>query len=97
MHGPNAMNFNITCVFKRIVPSSYLEFDHLKEILFYKAIVIFTKLDGGTRIEWSKRFDTIEELRPIRSFIARANEENLDKLEAERNEGSASLKAVVEK
>ncbi|MEZ4755300.1 MAG: hypothetical protein R2817_00565 [Flavobacteriales bacterium] len=30
---------------------------------------------------WIMRFDTAEELAPIRGFIAKANEENLDKLE----------------
>ncbi|MCC7502850.1 MAG: SRPBCC domain-containing protein [Flavobacteriales bacterium] len=82
MHGPNNMDFHNTCVFKRIEPPGYLEFDHLKEMHFYKAIVTLTEVEGGARIEWTTRFDTVEELAPIRAFIERANEENLDKLEA---------------
>lgn len=80
MHGPNG-NFNNTCVFKRIEPNTYLEFDHLREMHFYKAIITFTEVYGGTRIDWTMRFDTAEELSPIKNFIAQANEENLDKLE----------------
>ncbi|MFT3884598.1 MAG: SRPBCC family protein [Flavobacteriales bacterium] len=84
MHGPDAMDFHNTCVFKRIEPPDYLEFDHLKDMHFYKAMVIFTEVNGaaerGTRIEWTMCFDTAEELAPIRAFIEKANEENLDRL-----------------
>lgn len=79
MHGPNG-DFHNTCVFKRIEPPGYLEFDHLKEMHFYKAMVTFTSLDEGTRVDWIMRFDTVEELAPIKDFIAKANEENMDKL-----------------
>lgn len=81
MHGPPG-DFHNTCVFKRIEPPNYLEFDHLKEMHFYKAMVTFTEVLEGTRIDWIMRFDTAEELAPIREFIAKANEENMDKLQA---------------
>jgi len=81
MHGPNKMDFNNTCVFKRIEPPGYLEFDHLKEMHFYKAMVTFTEVTEGTLVDWTMRFDTVEELAPIRAFIEKANEENMDKLE----------------
>jgi len=80
MHGPQGADFNNICVFKRIEPSVYLEFDHLKEMHFYKALVTFTEVPEGSRIDWIMRFDTVEELAPIRAFIERANEENMDKL-----------------
>ena len=90
MHGPNSMDFNNTCVFKRIEPPSYLEFDHLKEMHFYKATVTFTEVPEGTRIDWTMRFNTAEELAPIRTFIESANEENMDRLEALLCEGAIS-------
>ncbi|MBL7946699.1 MAG: SRPBCC domain-containing protein [Flavobacteriales bacterium] len=80
MHGPPG-DFHNTCVFKRIEPPGYLEFDHLKEMHFYKAMVTFTEVPEGTRVDWIMRFDTAEELAPIREFIAKANEENMDKLQ----------------
>lgn len=87
MRGPNAPGsspglFNNTCVFKRIEAPSYLEFDHLKEMHFYKAMVTFTESTEGTLVDWTMRFDTAEELSPIRAFIEKANEENMDKLQA---------------
>ena len=81
MQGPDGANYNNTCVFKRIEPPGYLEFDHLKEMHFYKAIVTFVEVEGGTRIEWTMRFNTAEDLAHMRAFIELANEENLDKLE----------------
>jgi uncharacterized protein YndB with AHSA1/START domain len=82
MHGPNGQDFHNTCVFKRIEPPGYLEFDHLKEMHFYKAMVTFTGVGEGTRVDWTMRFDNAEELVPIRNFIVQANEENMDKLQA---------------
>ncbi len=80
MHGPPG-DFTNTCVFKRIEAPGYLEFDHLKEMHFYKAMVTFTEVSEGTRVDWIMRFDTAEELAPIKTFIERANEENMDKLQ----------------
>lgn len=83
MHGPNGMDFRNTCVFRMIIPNERLVFDHLKEMHFYRAEVDFLDEADGTRIEWIMRFNTAEELDPIRRLIAAANEQNLDKLEAE--------------
>lgn len=85
MHGPgnpgsSPGHFKNTCVFKRIEAPDYLEFDHLKEMHFYKAMVTFTEVPEGTRIDWIMRFRSAEELAPIRAFIRAANEENMDKL-----------------
>ena len=80
MHGPNG-DFHNTCVFKRIEPPVNLEFAPLKEMHFYKAMVTFTEVAEGTRVDWTMRFDSAEELAPIKDFIAKANEENMDKLE----------------
>lgn len=80
MHGLG-QDFNNTCVFKRIEAPGYLEFDHLKEMHLYKAMVTFTEEAGGSRVDWTMRFGTAEELAPIRHFIERANEENMDKLQ----------------
>lgn len=81
MHGPNSMDFNNTCVFRRIEAPSYLEFDHLKEMHFYKAMVTFSEVPEGTRIDWTMRFDTARELAPIKTLIERANEENMNRLQ----------------
>lgn len=80
MHAPDGSDFQNTCVFKRIEAPSYLEFDHLKEMHFYKAMISFLEVPEGTRIEWIMRFDTAEELGPICIFIEKANEENMNRL-----------------
>ena len=83
MHGPNGQDFHNTCIFKRIEAPSYLEFDHLKEMHFYKAFFKLTEIEGSTLLEWIMRFNTAEELTPIRPFITVGNEENLEKLQLE--------------
>ena len=82
MHGPDGKDYPNTCVFRRIEAPTLLEFDHVKEMHFYKAVVAFTAVGSGTRIDWTMRFDTARELEPIKKFIERANEENMDRLEA---------------
>jgi len=82
MHAPDGSDFNNTCIFKRIEEPTYLEFDHLKEMHFYKAMVKFTEVPNGTHIEWTMRFSTVEELQPISKFIEQANNENMDRLQA---------------
>ena len=80
MHGLGK-DFPNTCVFKRIEPPSYLEFDHLKEMHFYNAMITFTNVPEGTQVDWIMRFNDAKELAPIRTFIERANEENMDRLQ----------------
>jgi len=80
MHGPDGKDYPNTCVFKRINGPAYLEFDHLKEMHFYTAKVSFTEVPGGIHIEWTMRFNTSEDLQPIRPFIEQANEQNMDRL-----------------
>ncbi len=83
MHGPKGQDFHNTCVFRRIEAPSYLEFDHLKEMHYYKAVFTLTEAAVGTHLEWTMRFNSADELDPIRPFIVAANQENLDKLEIE--------------
>ena len=80
MHGPDGTAFPNSCVFRRIVAPELLEFDHLGGMHFYTALLTLADVEGGTRLEWTMRFRTVEELAPLRAFIAAANEENLDKL-----------------
>ena len=82
MHGPDGKAYSNTCVYTRIEGPDYLEFDHLKEMHFYKAMVSFTEVPEGTRVGWTMRFNTSEELLPMRPFIEQANEQNMDRLEA---------------
>lgn len=83
MHAPSGQEFHNTCVFRCMDAPSYLEFDHLKEMHFYKATFTLTEEEVGTHLVWMMRFDSADELDPIRPFITAANEENLDKLEIE--------------
>ena len=49
----------------------------------FRMAMIFADEGGGTRVIWRMRFDSEEEGQRVRGFIAAANEENFDRLEAE--------------
>jgi hypothetical protein len=45
--------FHNTCIFKRRIEApSYLEFDHLKEMHYYKAVFTLTEAEVSTHLEW---------------------------------------------
>ena len=81
MHAPDGRDFHNTCVFREVRADHHIVFDHLKEMHFYHAEIELSAAEGGTRVHWTMRFNTAEELRDIRRFIEQANEENLDRLE----------------
>ena len=43
---------------------------------------VTTKAKEKTRLSWRQRFDTREHFARVKSFVAEANEQNLDRLEA---------------
>ncbi|HEX2616836.1 MAG TPA: SRPBCC family protein [Flavobacteriales bacterium] len=83
MHGPDGTNYHNTSIFERIDAPEHLVFVHQKPMHRFVADVRFDEVDGGTRITWRMRFDTPAERTRVLDFIPAANEENLDKLEAE--------------
>ncbi|MEO8067251.1 MAG: SRPBCC family protein [Flavobacteriales bacterium] len=83
MHAPDGANYPNTSVFVEIAPNQRLVFDHIKPMHPFRAEVTFTEEEGGTLITWHMIHPTVEECERMRTFVPQANEENLDKLEAE--------------
>jgi uncharacterized protein YndB with AHSA1/START domain len=81
MHGPDGASYHNTSVFKRIDAPALLAFNHMGHRSH--VTVRFTEEGTGTHIEWRMLFPTIEECDKVRGIIPAANEENLDRLEAE--------------
>jgi hypothetical protein len=48
----------------------------------FQMAMTFADEGGGTRVTWRMRFDSAEEGERVRSFVAAANEENFDRLQA---------------
>ena len=82
MHGPNGGDYDNESVFVEISPPVRLVLRHVSRPRF-ELTVALAEEGGKTRIDWRQRFDTAAECERVRALATPANEENLDRLEAE--------------
>ncbi|MBK8871925.1 MAG: SRPBCC domain-containing protein [Elusimicrobia bacterium] len=89
MHGPNGVDYPNMSMFRKIVAPTAIVIDHVSSPRFQLNISLQVE-NGGVRLVWRQIFETAA----LRDQIARvakdANEQNLDRLEAElpgRKEG----------
>jgi uncharacterized protein YndB with AHSA1/START domain len=83
MHGPNGADYQNESVFLEVVKPERIVLRHLKTIHTFQITATFEDLGGKTKLTWRMLFDTAAEYDKVRGFVPRANEENLDRLEAE--------------
>lgn len=82
MHGPDGKDCPNESRFRRLVPDVTFEIEHLSGHHFLLSIELQPS-GQGTRVHWRQTFDTIEHYERIAQFVARANEQNLQRLRAE--------------
>jgi uncharacterized protein YndB with AHSA1/START domain len=82
MHGPDGQDYPNESRFSRIVADQMFEIEHLNGHHFVLSIEL-AATDGGTEVRWRQTFDTSEHYQRIASFVASANEQNLERLEVE--------------
>jgi len=82
MHGPNGGDYPNESVFREIVEPSRIVIDHVSGPPYVLTIRLVPE-GGGSRIGWSQVFETADMLRRLERVAGPANEENLDRLEAE--------------
>lgn len=82
MTGPDGQSFPNESRFTRIVPNSLIEIDHVSGHHFVLALRLVA-VDAGTEVHWRQTFDTREHFEELSAFIAGANQQNLERLEAE--------------
>jgi uncharacterized protein YndB with AHSA1/START domain len=81
LHGPGGINFPNRSIFKEIIPSEKIVFEHFNP--HFITTVLFESIGERTQIDWSLLFDTAE----MRETIIRAHKadegqkQNLEKLE----------------
>lgn len=83
MHGPDGENYELTNQFTEITPPSLIRFQHLQSGHGFELTVALEEEAGRTRITWTMQFESAEEAERVRGFVAGANEQNLDRLEAQ--------------
>ena len=82
MHGPNGANFTNESVFVEIVEAERIVFKH-ESGPKYEMTITLAEEGGGTRLTWRMLFPTEKDCDKVRPFAEPANEQNLDRLEAE--------------
>lgn len=87
MHGPDGQDFPNESRFTRLEAGRLVEIEHLNGHHFVLTLTL-TPVDGGTRVDWQQTFDTAGHHRRIADFVAAANEQNLDRLQAEVARGA---------
>jgi len=80
MHSPDGVDYENLCVFEEIVKPERVVLYHLETMHKFRLSGIFTKTENGTHVEFRQVFESAEECNRIRSFVADANEQNLDRL-----------------
>jgi uncharacterized protein YndB with AHSA1/START domain len=86
MHGPDGKDYPNESRFTRIIADRVFEVEHLNGPHFILTIEL-VPVCGGTEVKWQQTFDTAEHYERIAEFVASANEQNLDRLDAEVQSG----------
>jgi len=81
MHGPDGTDYPNESVFREVTPRRIV-FDHMSGHHFEMTITLADQ-GGRTLVGWRQLFDTAAERERIAQFVIPANEQNLDRLEAE--------------
>lgn len=88
MHGPDGKSYPNENLFREVVPNERVVIEHQSDHHFFLTIT-FSKVGNATVVGWCQLFDTVEHYRDIAEFVAQANEQNLNRLEAEVQRASA--------
>lgn len=86
MHGPDGTNYPNESRFTRIEPGRLVEIEHLNGHHFFLTLEL-TEQGSATRLDWRQCFDTDADYARLATFVAKANEQNLDRLAAEVSRG----------
>lgn len=81
MSGPDGIDYRNESLFVEVIPGERIVFDHLSGHRF-RTIAEFFPHESGARLRWSMVFEDAQEFERVKEYITRANEENLDRLEA---------------
>lgn len=82
MHGPDGADHPNESVFEALIPGERVVIRHLSGHGFTLTVTLAAE-GAGTRLTWQQRFDSARECEAVRRFVIPANEQNLDRLEAE--------------
>lgn len=83
MRGPNGAEYPNEHNFTEVVPPERIVYQHVQPPLHsFTMTITFADKEGKTELTWLMRFESAAEVAKLKSFIAGANEQNFDRLEA---------------
>jgi len=82
MHGPDGKDYPNESVFAEIETARKVVIDHVCKPKYHLVITLEPSAEG-TVVSWSQEFEKSKFAESMRGFLTAANEQNLDRLEAE--------------
>ena len=82
MHGPDGGDYQNESVFVEIVKPERIVFHHVSAPQF-QVTVTLAEQAGKTKLTWCMLFESVAECDKVKRFAVAANEQNLDRLEAQ--------------
>lgn len=96
MHGPDGKDYPNESRFARITPGKGMVIEHFSGHHFFLTLEL--EAQGlHTLLKWQQTFDTREHYEGIASFVAAANQQNLERLSVEVQGAVAAASQVCEK
>jgi len=86
MHGPDGKDYPNESVFLALEENALVRIDHVCEPRFVLEIRLHPQ-GAGTRLEWVMAFENKTFAQSMKDFLQTANEQNLDRLQAELARG----------
>jgi len=83
LHGPDGTDYPNENVFVEIVPLQRAVIEHVSESHHFFLTITFEAVGNRTLVGWRQVFDTAEHKNQVAHVVLEANEQNLDRLEAE--------------
>jgi len=83
MRGPDGSEFGMVKQFVEVVPAARVVLRHLDPTHGFVMGMSFQPEAEGTRLTWRMTFDSAEEHARVKDVVVAANEQNLDRLEAQ--------------
>lgn len=83
MHGPDGTDYPNEHVFRELAPPNRVVVEHVSEDHHFFLTITFEAKGRQTLVGWRQLFDSAEHKEKIAAFVHQANEQNLDRLQAE--------------
>jgi uncharacterized protein YndB with AHSA1/START domain len=84
LHGPDGASYENEYVVEELVEPERIVISHPDPGHYFQLFITLAKEEENkTRLNWRQRFDTREHFEQVKSVVAEANEQNLDRLAAE--------------